>query len=198
MAQERPERSFLYRRTGRRQLMRQALDGAAKLGFVVASGSALWYLINRAEKRSESLSGKPIEGKQKELYFTSPLPDEPNIPVRSLPELGDNIIGYVGKGHIVEGRAYNGRVYPGESGLGKFEGSDGDSYGKWFKVDRVPLYSVDQRGNLQSVRDIGDVNQKVVNGVYIAANGLKALSEQDYLTLFRQSKQEMLGRIDPQ
>jgi len=187
---------FLNRNIERRKFLESTAKALGILGFVGASGTTLAVLMNRAETRSGKLIGQPIEGKQKELYFTDPLPDSPLIVVRKEPNLSnDAIVGYTRKGFIVEGQAHYGKPYPGERGLGQIEGSDRDTYGLWIKVNGVPIFKLGRAQEFVPVHG-QDGLQVTIDGVFLAGNFAKALTEDDYQTLFRTTKQAMLEQIN--
>src|SRR3989344_8582826 len=126
----------------RRQLMLGAARGAAGLGFLVGIGAAAAFLIDRAEYRSGSLRGDPIEGEGAKLFKTDPNGDNFAIPIRSKPTRSDNdLVGFAKVGQIVTARAYYGPTYPSyPDDLGRFEGPDGDFYGRWYRLTGVTIY----------------------------------------------------------
>lgn len=123
---------------------------------------------------------KPIEGETKKLFVTDLYASQMEIPLRdNVIQNEGSIVGYTKPGFEIEAQAVLGTIYtvnPGDNLVPVRR--DGRLYGRWYKIDSVPVYEKDKEGNLIAKTDKGGQQAKI-NGVYVSGNYLKlAASEQ--------------------
>lgn len=147
-----------------------AAAGSAVLG-LAALGTAVLGVRALTDEYQDpgSYIGREVEGDHGHLLVTDPLPDNPEILVRSDPTRGDNIIGWAKAGDLIQGREFWGVTYQGEYGLGQKEGPDGELYGRWFQLQTIAVYN--QKGEESS--------KKIVNGAFIAGNFVRHATEEE-------------------
>lgn len=115
---------------------------------------------------SDSLKGKPIEGREKGPYETINYDGGLPFPVRKDPD-PSRLAGYARPGQIVEAQAVWGSAYEGYPG-GMVE-ADGQTLGEWFKIDKLQLVKENDKGEY--------VEAGVVNDVFVSGNFLTRVQE---------------------
>ena len=115
---------------------------------------------------SDSLKGKPIEGREKGPYQTLNYDGGRPFPVRGDPDQSRQV-GIALPGQIVEAQAVWGSSYEGYPG-GAVE-VDGQIWGEWFKIDELQLVKENDKGEY--------VQAGVVNDVFVSGNFLTRAGE---------------------
>ncbi len=148
------------------------LFGAAETGVfhIEDAPVRVWRGIRSIDIPSErdyqgpgKLYDTPVEPQVLKQFLTEDFGNG-EIPVRSEPSAGGDLVGITLRTYLVNGKEWWGATYPGDSAVGHSEGPDGEPYGIWFKADAVPLFQRTQSGEYVPVG--------VARGAYIAENFL--------------------------
>ncbi len=167
---------------GRRRASARVALAAAVIGTAAVAGG---YLAVRAAtdeyQGPGQYAGQEIKNERDSgvLLAIDPLPDDPEVLVRSKPVRGDDsLVGYAKKGDLVQARAYYGVKYESGSNIGEIEGPDQKIYGTWYKIQAMSVY--DNKGDESS--------KKLVHDVFIAGNFLRAATKQERTDFFESSE----------
>lgn len=115
---------------------------------------------------SDSLKGKPIEGREKGQYKTVNYDGARPFPVRRDSDQSKQV-GIALPGQIVEAQPVWGSPYEGYPG-GMVE-VDGRVYGEWFKIDELQLVEENRNGEY--------ITTEVSNDVFVSGNFLTRVGE---------------------
>lgn len=158
-------------RINRRDFLKFVAASAAGL----TAASAVGLSCTELEQNARKLDGQPIPGEGIKTYMTDTFGNGEAIILRPEANTGSDVevdgkTVYGKAGFLVDAQPTYGVVYESwEYEEGKFARINGNWYGRWYKIEKIPIFKKNDLGQLIPVG--------VANGVFVSGNFLTRASD---------------------